>query len=395
MFFCNYVNTRNTEVLGVFTHLHNHSEFSFFDGCSKLENMFAKAKSEGMSAVAITDHHNVFAWFEAIQYARKYGIDCIFGMEINVGKNHITALAMNQTGIKNLITMNNLGYEKSGRPNISENQLFAHAEGIFFLSGCSKGKIPTLISKGCYEEAVDTAVRYKEKFSNYFALEIQHFKAETYLKNVEGIIHIAKKARIGIVPTNDCHYLEAAEFHYHDRLLSVKTNGKVHASNGENYFKTIEDMGKLFPSYILDQTEVVRKKCRADFESFVQEQDGGICVPLAMVYRYGDADAFRKAFFSQKKFKLGEYWYKKMKEEDLVLEDLSLKNNAEEIQTAYSLRGRISLVLSDPYYYVKTTAYMPLYRKSKDDAYCAQMDIKMAQQLGLVVYDRRRQAAHA
>ena len=374
----------------MFTHLHNHSEYSFFDGCSKIETMFAKAKREQMKAVAITDHHNVFAWFESIQFARKYGIDCIFGIELNVGKHHLTALAMNQIGIENLILLNNLGYQKNGRPSVTEKQVFAHAAGIFFLSGCSKGKIPTLIAQGNYLEAIALAKEYRERFSNHFALEIQHFQEKNYAKKAYGVQHIAGRAQVGIIPTNDCHYLELEEFEMHDRLLSVQTNGKLHTVNNSNYFKTIKEMELMFPERILNQTEYVRRKCRGDFESFIREQKGDLVLPVAMVYRYGDADALKKAFHSKRKFRLGEYWYKRMNEQNLTLEDLRLPESVEEVRTAFSLRNRVSLILADPNYYIKTTEFMPVYRKSKADVHCAQMDYHTAKAFGFEIFDRRK-----
>lgn len=375
----------------MFTHLHNHTEYSFFDGCMKLESLFSKVKRNHMLAVAITDHHNVFAWFDAIQYAKKYQTNCIFGIELNVGKHHLTALAMNQTGIENLIVLNNLGYQKNGRPSVTEKQVYAHAAGIFFLSGCSKGKIPTLIAQGSYVEATALAKEYKERFSNNFALEIHHFNEKNYVKKATGIQHIAHQAQVGIVPTNDCHYLENGEFEMQNRLLTVQTNGKLHAVNNSNYFKTIDEMKLMFPEKLLNQTEHVRKYCRGDFESFIKEQKGDVVLPLAMVYRYGDAEALRKSFHARRQYRLGEYWHKKMKEKDLCLEDLYLPDSQEELQTAYSLRNRISLIIADPNYYIKTTEYMPIYRKSKADPFCAQLDYFTAKSFGFDIYDRRKE----
>jgi DNA polymerase III alpha subunit len=374
----------------MFTHLHNHTEYSTFDGCSKVESIFAKARQEGMDAVAITDHHNVFGWFPAINAARKYKVDALFGAELNVGKHHITALAIDEYGIENIIRLNNLGYEKSGKPQVSEKQLFEHAKGIHILAGCSKGKIPTLIACGCYEEAKWAIEKYKSAFENRFSIEVQNFRQDTYRKTLESTLYIAKEMGVSVVPTNDCHYMTREDFGHHYHLMATQTNGKIKAVNHENYFKGIAEMEAIFPATALERTNQIRRTCRADFESFIHEQHGEIEIPLSMFYRYDDAEALKRVLSSKQKFKLGSFMYAKMQREDLTLEDLCKTGDLhEEIEAAYGLRGRLRLIERDPYNYIKTTALMPIYRRNKDCGYSAQMDYFTAQALGFEIRSRK------
>ena len=47
-----------------FTHLHVHTGYSFLDGMCKIEDLVAKAKELGMSALAITDHNHCGGTYE-------------------------------------------------------------------------------------------------------------------------------------------------------------------------------------------------------------------------------------------------------------------------------------------------------------------------------------------
>jgi DNA polymerase III alpha subunit len=374
-----------------YVHLHAHSENSFFDGLIKINQLFEKAKNHHMDAVALTEHHNAFSWFDLNEHAKLYHIKPIFGMELNVNKNHLTALAKNEKGVENLLKLNNIAYQKQTKAKVSEKELKEHSEGIIFLSGCIKGMIPQLIREMQFDQAMYEAREYKENLKGEFYIEIQNFKHEIYIDLTKKLLQIAKENALLVVPTNDCHYLEKDEHEYHKQLVSMHSNGKINPVNKENYYKTPDEMEKLFPKYVLEQTVKIANKCNVDFDTFVQTMHGEIEIPLTMFYYYDDAEAIKSVLYAKKEYKLAEFMYKKMRKGGLKLEDLYphglLKDT---ILFAYQLRGKLRAVEPDPYYYIKVNNKFPIWRKNKNAPHSAQIGFFSAQKYGFEIYDRRK-----
>lgn len=344
-----------------------------------------------MKALAITDHHNVFSWFKMIEAERKYGVKPIFGSELNVGNHHITALAMNEKGVRNIWMLNNIGHQKKARPKITERELKQYAEGIYFLSGCSKGKVPSLLAEREFKKLLDTVEEYKNTFHQNFALEIQNHGRSYNQAVMRTFISLGVKKKIDIIPTNDCHYLNKEDHLFHSRLLSMHTQGKIKQNNTQNYFKTTEEMKEKFPEFMLEQTKEIEKKCEVNLFDMLKNQVGNNEIPLSMLYYYDDASALQKALYSNKQYKLGSYLYKKMKKEDLLLEDIYPSEEIkEELSFAYGLRGKLFQIEPDPNYYIKTDETFPIYRTSKDKEVSAQIDILTAKSLDIPIYDRRK-----
>ena len=103
-----------------FVHLHCHSHYSLLDGASRLPELAARVKGLGMNAVALTDHGNLYGAIEFYRTCRDAGLNPVVGYEAYVapGKRterearrrgdagfHLTLLAKNLTGFKNLLKM--------------------------------------------------------------------------------------------------------------------------------------------------------------------------------------------------------------------------------------------------------------------------------------------------
>jgi len=373
-------------------HLHTHTEGSFFDGCCKLNELFLKCQKENMPAIGITDHHNVYSWFKAAKLAKQYNIKAIYGMELNVDKHHLVGLAMNETGLKHLLLLNNLAYSGKRSGKVKESEVFTYSEGIFFLSGCTKGKIPSLLLQGQYEKAEQAAKLYQEKCNGNFALEIQSYQFSSKQQMVKDLISLAKKCQLLIVPTNDCHFLEKNDYGIHHQLVHMHTQGKIKLRNTQNYVKNYDEMRKVFPASILKNTEVIAEQCNVDFLSFMEKQNGTYELPLSMMYYYDEAEALKKALFSNKKYALGNFLYKKMKKENLSLCDIRSGEIEQELLFAQALKEKLYKVERDPYYYIKVNEYFPIYRKSKEEEPAAQVDYWTAKELGFFIEDRRKPA---
>ena len=170
----------------MFTHLHLHTEYSLLDGACRIEPLVLRAKELGMTALAITDHGNMYGAVDVYKTCKKHGIKPIIGCEVYVAPrtrfdrekvldkdyNHLILLCENETGYKNLIKLVSLSYTEGYyyKPRVDHDILEKYHEGLICLSACLAGEIPQAILERDYEKAKNTALWYREVFGeeNYF-----------------------------------------------------------------------------------------------------------------------------------------------------------------------------------------------------------------------------------
>ncbi|MCC6323816.1 DNA polymerase III subunit alpha [Candidatus Nomurabacteria bacterium] len=224
-----------------FIHLHTHSHYSLLDGLSKVEDMVRIAKEHNMSAMAITDHGNMYGAIEFYKKCNYAGIKPIIGCEVYVAERgmrdkepgidnkryHLILLAKNITGYKNLmkiVTKANLeGYYY--KPRVDSELLREYSEGIICLSGCMGGKLSKAILADNMEKAEALILEHQDIFGkeNYF-IEIQshpHIERDRELR--EKLAKLAKKFDIPLVATQDSHYPCKDDHKAHHTLLQVNT----------------------------------------------------------------------------------------------------------------------------------------------------------------------------
>ena len=239
-----------------FIHLHTHSHYSLLDGLSKVDEMVKLAKSYGMNAIGLTDHGNMYGAIEFYKKCKGAGINPIIGVEayvtpgsrhdkrpgIDTTRYHLTLLAKNATGYKNLVrlvTISQLeGYYY--KPRMDKEILRAHSEGIIALSGCFGGELSRALRNRDTEEAEKVAREHQDIFGkeNYY-LEIMHHPGVPGIEEVRaGIIALGKKLDIPLVATQDSHYLHHEDQRAHETLLAIQTNGDL---NDENRFSMEAD----------------------------------------------------------------------------------------------------------------------------------------------------------
>ncbi len=279
-----------------FSHLHCHSQFSLLDGASPIDDMFAKAKKDGMRAVALTDHGNMFGAFKFVNSGLRHGVKPIVGCEFYVVEDrfrrsfvgdskdkryHQLILAKNQKGYENLSLLCSIGYMDGlyGKyPRIDRAILEKHSEGLIATSCCIGAEIPQAILFKGEEEAEKILKEYLKIFGEDYYIELQRHGIE----DIDGtgmsqenlnqvLIKFAKKYDLKTIATNDSHYMEEDDALPHDILLCVNTGsrltdpkgygkGKRFAfPNNEFYFKTQEEMGRLFSDIpeALDNTNII------------------------------------------------------------------------------------------------------------------------------------------
>ncbi len=254
-----------------FVHLHNHTMYSLLDGAIKIPDMLKTASDMGMNSLAITDHGNMFGAIDFYTQAKKYRIKPIVGIESYIAPHdlhekhasaqiynsnyHLVLLAKNFQGYKNLIKLSSIAYLEGFyyKPRIDKKVLAEHSEGLIALSACLKGEIPKAVTEGD-EEKVERVIRsYLDIFdTGDFFLEIQNHDIAEEAAVRASLKKYAEKFGLGLVATNDCHYLKREHYTAHDALLCLQT-GKVISdtdrmrySTDQFYFKSAEQMKELF-----------------------------------------------------------------------------------------------------------------------------------------------------
>ena len=272
-----------------FVHLHLHSQYSLLDGAIKFDELFTKAKEYGMTAVALTDHGNIFGAVEFYKEAKKAGIKPIIGCEVYVApssrqdkspedkNHHLILLTMNQEGYKNLSRLLTKAYFEGfyRRPRIDYELLDIHREGLMVLSGCLNGEFCKYLISNDLQGALRTAARYKEIFSDRYYLEIQANKLPEQEAVNQKIKEIGNRLGIKVVATNDCHYLRREDSKPHDILLCIQTGTTVIDEKrlkfkGDEYFlksrREMLDCLKDFPDEI-ERTLEVAERCNFEFKT--------------------------------------------------------------------------------------------------------------------------------
>jgi len=275
-----------------FVHLHVHSEYSLLDGAIRMDNLVRKAVEFGMPAVALTDHGNLFGAVEFYQAAEKASVKPIIGCEIyvapgsmhekktsNGGKDaayHMTLLASDEVGYSNLVKLSTAAHLDGFyyKPRVDRELLAAHSSGLIALSGCLKGEINMALSAGQPGSALETAAAYRDIFGkNNFFIELSDHGIDQQRRNRAELIRIASDLSLGLVATNDVHFLERSHHEAHDVMICIGTGAMIHDEKRmryvpELYFKSGEEMASLFvdqPEAITNTLDIA-ERCHAKFE---------------------------------------------------------------------------------------------------------------------------------
>jgi len=228
-----------------FVHLHVHTEYSLLDGACRIKDLIAACRQHGMPAVAVTDHGNLFGAIEFYSAAIAAGIKPIIGCEVYIAPGdrrdrqtcglgeasyHLLLLAQNRTGWQNLIKLTTIGYLEGFyyKPRIDKEVLREFSEGLICTSTCLGGEIPQALCRGSVAAARAVAEEYLRIFGpERFYIELQdHGLPEQRQINPE-LVDLARRLGVGIVATNDVHYLTAQDVEAHDVLCCISTRSRV------------------------------------------------------------------------------------------------------------------------------------------------------------------------
>ena len=272
-----------------FVHLHLHTDFSLLDGACRIDRLMEKASTLGMTALAITDHGNLFGLIDFYKQAKAHGIKPLLGCEIYLVTHdraerpersrhkyyHMGLIARNYKGYQNLSRIltdahiNGFYY----KPRTDMERLAAHSEGLVGFTGCLQGIVPQHLLAENYKEAREWVGRFVDIFGreSYF-VEIQDHNLPEQQKIIPDLLKLAGEFDLRVVCTNDVHFVERSDSEAHDALLCIQTASRVadrermRYPNDNFYLKSRSEMEALFgerPEFLAN-TATVADMCEVD-----------------------------------------------------------------------------------------------------------------------------------
>lgn len=272
--------------------LHLHTSYSLLDGAIRIKELVKRAIEYKMPAVTMTDHGNLFCAVEFYKEVTKAGLKPIIGCEVyvapesrldrgNIENNdaafHLVLLAKDNAGYKNLVSLVTKAYLEGFyyKPRIDRDLLAQYSGGLIGLSACLKGEIPYYLQRGLIDKARERALEYKHILGpENFYIEIQANGLPEQTEVNKKLIELAGDLHIGLVATNDCHYLNREDAKAHDILLCIQTGKTLKDENrlrfgtDEFYFKSPQEMKEAFsevPEAILN-TRAIAERCHVVFD---------------------------------------------------------------------------------------------------------------------------------
>lgn len=248
-----------------YCNLHTHGTYSLLDGHGRYSKYTEKAARLGQPSLAITEHGNVFGLIDFYEACRDSGIKFIAGMEgyqarktrldrddeeragpassefEQRGPYHLTILAKNYTGYKNLIKLSSRAFLEGFyvKPRTDHEIIADHSEGLILLSGCLSGEVQQALLRDNYDGALKHAATMQEIVGkeNYF-IEIHDHLIEEEHRVKDGLLRIAKELNAPIAPSGDCHYVDKGDSFHHDMLICLNTASRIHQ---KDRFKFVEE----------------------------------------------------------------------------------------------------------------------------------------------------------
>ncbi len=270
-------------------HLHVHSEYSLLDGACKVDALAARAAEFGQPALGLTDHGVMNGAVELYKACAKHDVKPIVGCEIylvddhlaagpgRVERNHLTLLAADDTGYRNLVKLSSAGFLEGlqrGKPTVDLAQVERYSQGVIALTGC-------LASRFCQrllEDRRADARAHADDLMSVFGAENVYFEVQknglaAQDKCNEGIVQIAREVGGSLVGTGDVHYLRREDYGHHTALLCVQTKStiampKMTFETNEFYLRDSGEMVSAFAEWpeAIASTVEIAERCSMELE---------------------------------------------------------------------------------------------------------------------------------
>lgn len=228
-----------------FVHLHCHSHYSLLDGAASIGKLVQRTVDHGMNALALTDHGNLHGALEFYRKCRDKQINPIIGYEAYIAPGsrtskgttgresnyHLTLLAKNATGFRNLIKLASMASLEGFhyKPRIDKEILLTHHEGLICLSGCVSSEFSRAILRGGngaeeqLAEAAKIAQWFHQVFGDRYFIEIMNNDVDIQREQLKGAVEVANRIGLPLVATSDCHYCDREDAAMQDVMLCINT----------------------------------------------------------------------------------------------------------------------------------------------------------------------------
>jgi DNA polymerase-3 subunit alpha len=272
--------------------------------------MLRRCKELGMDSLAITDHGALYGAIDFYRTAIEEGVRPIIGCEVYVAPGshrertpaagrpyHLTLLAKDNTGYKNLVQLVTRAHLDGFyyKPRVDRELLQNYSTGIVALSGCLNGELPRLILDGRMDDARSWSQWFLEAFGKNAYLELQRHPGMPQLDEVNtSLFKLHKELGIGLVATNDFHYVTEGDAPLQDILICIHTNTTVHdekrlkMDGSSFYLKSPAEMASLFA----DVPEAVSNTQRIAEETSLNLAFDNIHLPKFQTPDERDADEY-------------------------------------------------------------------------------------------------------
>ncbi len=275
-----------------FVHLHVHTQYSLLDGANLIKDLVESARRMKMPAIAITDHGNMFGAIEFYQACMQSGVKPIIGSEVYIAphsrldktihrggetSNHLILLARDETGYGNLIKLVSIGYLEGFyyKPRIDKEVLAKYSEGLIALSSCLKGELARLAMENNEQKIKELARQYQDimgKENFYFELQDTLIPEQKEVNRV--LVKLGRELDIGVVATNDVHYLTRERARSHEALLCIQTQttlddpNRMKLQTDQFYLKSAEEMKELFKDVpeAISNTIKITERCNLELD---------------------------------------------------------------------------------------------------------------------------------
>ena len=286
-----------------FVHLHNHTDFSMLDGAARVDDLMKAASQQGMPALGITDHGNMFGAYEFYKAAQKYELKPIIGLEayltpgtprwerkrVQFGDGtgddvaakgaytHMTLWSQTREGMHNLFRLSSRSSLEGHfyKPRADRELLNEYHDGLIATTGCPSGEVQTYLRLGLFDKAVASAAEFQSIFGrqNFYVELMDHgLSIETRVRG--DLLRLAKKIGAPLVATNDLHYVHAEDAKSQDILLCVSSGSRLNSPDrfkfdGTGYYlRPADEMRTLFSNLpeACDATLEIAERCQTGFD---------------------------------------------------------------------------------------------------------------------------------
>ena len=272
-----------------FVHLHTHTHYSMQSSPIFPQELFSACKKNGMDTIAVTDYSATFNMPELFSFAREAGVRLIIGSEIYLLEQDayhdskssssptLVLLVKNEAGYRNLCVLLSRAAKEgfvNGVPHVDSSWLADASEGLICLSAYYAGRVGRALLAENYDEASSFVSMYRGIYGEDFFLELQRHHASFDEKLNAETIRLAEENGIGLVATNNVHYLERKDADRYRAMVAIRTKEKLSSNqlqslpNSENYLKTPQEMAGLFDDSYgeIANTHAIAGKCSYSFQ---------------------------------------------------------------------------------------------------------------------------------